>query len=91
VASGVYVDEADGSANKALAHASSPVPLSWLGCLGTCDHDAIEHRITDRWVESARTQHGFVEQAIGMNRPSLCYRPASDAQRQAAALRHRPA
>jgi protein O-GlcNAc transferase len=63
----------------AIAARPAPVQVSWLGYLGTCGHEAIEHRISDRWVESARTQHGFVEQAVVMDRPYLCYRPASDA------------
>lgn len=64
---------------EALAASPAPVQLSWLGYLGTCGLPNRARRLTDRWVDGPQQAAGFVEQAMVLDRPYVCYQAPADA------------
>lgn len=64
---------------ETLAAHPAPIQLSWLGYLGTCGIQGMSQRITDRWVDPAPEAAGFVEPAIILDRPYICYQAPADA------------
>jgi predicted O-linked N-acetylglucosamine transferase (SPINDLY family)/predicted Zn-dependent protease len=74
----ILVDLAGHTArNRLLLFARKPAPiqLTWLGYPTTTGLEAIDWRISDRWLTPADTTEGFAEGLWRLERVSHCYRP----------------
>jgi predicted O-linked N-acetylglucosamine transferase (SPINDLY family) len=74
----ILVDLAGHTARNRLllfARKPAPVQVTWLGYPTTTGLQAIDWRISDRWLTPADTTEGFAEGLWRLERISHCYRP----------------
>ena len=65
----------DGGRPQVLALGAAPVQVAWLGYLGTSGLRAVQHRLTDGWVNPPELDHGLTELAVRLPRTYLCFQP----------------